>query len=116
MTHPLTPREKVELKPCPFCGGEAEYFSVSDRVGVRCADVMCAGSHRLPSAGEDSVALWNRRTALALAERVLGEDQALEILADEARAALEDTINGSLKRVPIDVCINVILRAKQGEA
>jgi hypothetical protein len=65
MTHPLTPREKVALKPCPFCGGEAEYFSVSDRVGVRCADVMCAGSHRLPSAGEDSVALWNRRTALA---------------------------------------------------
>lgn len=53
--------------------------------------------------------------ALALAERVLGEDQALEILADEARAALEDTINGSLKRVPIDVCINAILRAKQGE-
>ncbi|WP_278070511.1 hypothetical protein [Brevundimonas sanguinis] len=53
--------------------------------------------------------------ALALAERVLGEDQALEILADEARAAHEDTINGCLKRVPIDVCINAILRAKQGE-
>lgn len=53
--------------------------------------------------------------ALAMAERVLGEDQALEILADEARAALEDTINGSLKRVPIDVCINAILRIKQGE-
>lgn len=65
MTHPLTPREKVELKPCPFCGGEAEMFSMSDRIGVRCADVMCAGSHRLPAAGEDSVALWNRRTALA---------------------------------------------------
>lgn len=65
MTHPLTPREKVVLKPCPFCGGEAEMFSMSDRIGVRCADVMCAGSHRLPAAGEDSVALWNRRTALA---------------------------------------------------
>lgn len=65
MTHPLTPRGKVELKPCPFCGGEAEMFSMSDRIGVRCADVMCAGSHRLPAAGEDSVALWNRRTALA---------------------------------------------------
>jgi len=65
MTHPLTPRAKVLLKPCPFCGGEAEMFSMSDRIGVRCADVMCAGSHRLPSAGEDSVALWNRRTALA---------------------------------------------------
>ncbi|GAA0212720.1 hypothetical protein QOZ96_001085 [Brevundimonas nasdae] len=61
----MTPREKVELKPCPFCGGPAERVTIMSRVGVRCADALCAGSHRLPTEGEDSADLWNRRTALA---------------------------------------------------
>lgn len=65
MTQPMTPREKVELRPCPFCGGPAERVTIMSRVGVRCADALCAGSHRLPTEGEDSAALWNRRTALA---------------------------------------------------
>lgn len=62
MTHPT---DALRLVPCPFCGGEAERFEMADRAGVRCADVMCAGSHRLPSHGEDYVAAWNRRAAPA---------------------------------------------------
>ncbi|MBU2233140.1 MAG: Lar family restriction alleviation protein [Alphaproteobacteria bacterium] len=58
-----TPTDPLRLVPCPFCGGEAERFEMADRAGVRCADIMCAGSHRLPSHGEDYVAAWNRRAA-----------------------------------------------------
>ena len=55
--------DHAELAPCPFCGGEAERVTIAKREGVRCADVLCsAGSHRLPSLGEDAVAAWNRRT------------------------------------------------------
>lgn len=60
-----TPTDALRLVPCPFCGGEAERFEMADRAGVRCADIMCAGSHRLPSHGEDYVAAWNRRAAPA---------------------------------------------------
>lgn len=55
----------LELKPCPFCGGEAElklYGSgPATRSGVRCVDVMCAGSMRLPLPDEAPVAMWNTR-------------------------------------------------------
>jgi len=68
-----------ELKPCPFCGGEAElkfYGSgPATRSGVKCVDVMCAGSMRLPLPEENPVAMWNTRALAsrpAVAEGAIG--------------------------------------------
>lgn len=30
-----------ELKPCPFCGSEAEYYSDCEMVKVRCSNYDC---------------------------------------------------------------------------
>lgn len=52
--------------------------------------------------------------ALALAERVLGEDEALYWLSYVVRRAEEDTVNGSIKGLPLDLCA-AILRASEQE-
>lgn len=62
------------VKPCPFCGGEAERVTIQNRAGVRCADAMCAGSHRLPNEGEDAVAAWNTRAAQPSAGALVRDD------------------------------------------
>ena len=49
--------------------------------------------------------------ALALAERVLGEDEALYWLRAVTREAEEDTVSGCIKHLPIDLCI-AILKAR----
>lgn len=41
--------------------------------------------------------------ALALVERVAGEDRALEMLAEVAQAISDDTVNGSLKGLPLAI-------------
>lgn len=34
------------LKPCPFCGGEAEYLKVGNtKIGIREATIKCRGCH-----------------------------------------------------------------------
>ena len=56
----------IELKPCPFCGGEARLF-VNDGVRVLCA--KCRASSKIlvdsecykTSAVEKVIEAWNRR-------------------------------------------------------
>jgi len=59
----LTPIEP-ELKPCPFCGGEAALFD--DRNGARRYQVRCldcsTGRTLWASVKADAIAAWNRRT------------------------------------------------------
>ena len=49
-----------ELKPCPFCGGEADWFwdGINQRWQIRCEDctavVSCDGL-------EDAIEAWTRR-------------------------------------------------------
>ena len=63
-----------ELKPCPFCGGEAEISATGDYdeivVSVRCTE--CTARVRLADDSRDrdfdklkaeAVAAWNRRAA-----------------------------------------------------
>lgn len=60
----------IELKPCPFCGGEAEYFEERIYImnnaflmGVKCKDCggayMDADKKKCPN---DMFRAWNRRT------------------------------------------------------
>lgn len=69
MTHPLTPREKVELKPCPFCGGETISTHSQDTTeGPAYFWHKCetCGAETEGDYGEaDAASVWNRRTALA---------------------------------------------------
>lgn len=52
----------MELKPCPFCGSEAEIWGEEDMVKVRCSNYECMASKigwfdEPEEAAED----WNRR-------------------------------------------------------
>lgn len=48
-----------ELKPCPFCGGEAQCKELSGRYAVECAN-HCAGTRIFADKGK-AVEVWNRR-------------------------------------------------------
>ena len=52
-----------ELKPCPFCGGEAEYRPVgefSEKNGyVRCKNFCCEQYGYSPK--KEAIEAWNRR-------------------------------------------------------
>lgn len=58
--------KKIKLKPCPFCGSEADIFT-SDEVGylgndrytVKCGNCFCGTGH-YKDRGR-SVEAWNRR-------------------------------------------------------
>lgn len=53
----------AELKPCPFCGGEAEVVKNPDFVDVSCKNINCRGyacclHHKKK---KDAIEAWNRR-------------------------------------------------------
>lgn len=82
MTPPMTPREKVELKPCPFCGGDAVAGSNFDNdhyvmCGADCD--RCGGMVGYMKTEMAAIENWNRRTALASGS---GDHAELERLAD----------------------------------
>ena len=52
-----------ELKPCPFCGGEAEYYSDCDMVKVHCS-VCGANTSGWFDEPEEATADWNRRAVV----------------------------------------------------
>lgn len=50
----------IELKPCPFCGGEAHYVKCSDgEAWVRCKD--CGTETAIFDSVEEAAEAWNRR-------------------------------------------------------
>lgn len=53
----------AELKPCPFCGGEAKYRpagGISQDYGyVRCENLCCDQHCYLPK--KEAIEAWNRR-------------------------------------------------------
>lgn len=59
------PVDKIELKPCPFCGGNNLSIENDDYTGEFL--VLCAkcGPACLDKYKADSIALWNQRASLA---------------------------------------------------
>ena len=58
-----TPTEKTELKPCPFCGGEAELQPeglTACGYWVKCSECGIEQSETCEFA-EDAIEVWNRR-------------------------------------------------------
>lgn len=51
--------DKIELKPCPFCGGKAQCVEFYGMFHVICCDCYIAGRDR-PSIG-GAIEAWNRR-------------------------------------------------------
>ena len=52
------------LKPCPFCGGEAEKcnltkFDINDRCWVECKE--CGVSAKIYDSEQEAIEAWNRR-------------------------------------------------------
>lgn len=65
-----TPTEPEALAACPFCGGEAERFTIQDEGDNFGGDVVCckecgASSHVEFGRKENLVSCWNRRTPAA---------------------------------------------------
>lgn len=50
-----------ELKPCPFCGGEAKVSNVFGRAGVICKDCQAEMRGYLGMTEEEVKEAWNRR-------------------------------------------------------
>ena len=65
----MTPKEAIEIKPCPFCGGEAEviqfYFKgVANRLHYFCQCKKCGArlmNHRGFRTKAKAIEFWNRR-------------------------------------------------------
>lgn len=55
----------AELKPCPFCGGEAEIVNNGYFVDVSCKDHRCRGwaESLMNNTEEEAIEAWNRRTS-----------------------------------------------------
>ena len=96
-----------ELKPCPFCGGEAKismkyvgYGSLGlgahDWFGVYCAD--CDTSTREHQTEAEAIAAWNRRASgwVNCSERL--PERAVEVLAVDGKG----------------VCVAVLDRSAEG--
>ena len=57
-----------DLKPCPFCGGEAEIGFVFGRAGVMCNECNCTIRCDLGSTPQDAADEWNTRAELDSSE------------------------------------------------
>jgi Lar family restriction alleviation protein len=74
----MTSDERVELLPCPFCGGVDLYWPHgTDPAVIKCGGKNGCGAESGVQDGEDgeqtealAVAVWNRRAALAAAGSV----------------------------------------------
>ena len=72
-----------ELKPCPFCGGEAEYLNSETSEWVECSKCGAKGEIELwGTSGNCVYKNWNTRTESTELEQLRKERDELERLAD----------------------------------
>ena len=82
----------VELRPCPFCGGEAQRFTIEDEptnAGGDCIGCLKCGasSHVEFGRKENLVSSWNTRTPEA-ADRIARLEEALRAIAFECHETI----------------------------
>jgi Lar family restriction alleviation protein len=91
----MTAGKIVELKPCPFCCGEAQRFTIGDDEPTNAGgDCICcakcgASSHVEFGYKENLVSIWNTRTPAAatitsLTAEVATAVEALTAISDES--------------------------------
>jgi len=64
----MTEQEKVQLLPCPFCGGEARFVDGRLSINIRCGNYDCGITQRqyYYETTAEAIAAWNtRHTATA---------------------------------------------------
>lgn len=68
-------RKKREIKPCPFCGGEAEVIE-SDHSGTFfCWCDSCETRGNYYDTGAEAIEAWNKRTVLTCTKETAGEGE-----------------------------------------
>lgn len=75
----------AKLKPCPFCGGEAEVWvsDVTDRAIVYCT--VCDAQIRIRQNEQEAIEAWNHRVSEKSAENQRnGHEKDDEYWAEEA--------------------------------
>ena len=87
--NPNVTEERVSLKPCPFCGGEARLQSLPERFPsyVDCSECDCALEPSDYQSDADAIAAWNTRTPdpeLLAARRTI-EGAAGDVIAERQR-------------------------------
>jgi Lar family restriction alleviation protein len=101
----------VELKPCPFCGGEAELTGYrAPEFWVHCPQIGCKASTEAFGSKDKAIAAWNTRATTAQLDALREAREALEgmlpdnvclanvVLPDDALVPL-DTTMGELRAV-----------------
>lgn len=77
-----------KLKPCPFCGGEAEFISGVGFFCVSCS--FCCGETNLYNTGQEAIEAWNKRNQPTFTPNELDEiRKALEAYAPKSRKQWE---------------------------
>ncbi len=54
-------KRNKDLKSCPFCGGDAHFVKVGNKVSVRCKSTECENHTALYSHWSIAACRWNRR-------------------------------------------------------
>ena len=55
---------EIALKPCPFCGGEAEVRWYDGFPSASCTKCGCNTGMNINGSEREAIAAWNRRTIL----------------------------------------------------
>lgn len=74
-----------ELKPCPFCGGEAELNDCDDYVAYGCGNVACKAS-----AFSRTIQGWNTRTPRLTKEQREAVKEAIEWIYETNEGGRQD--------------------------
>jgi len=131
----MTSLEGVKLKPCPFCGGEAEILNLDDGENAGGSCISCtrclASSNVEFGRKENFVSNWNRRSPIGGLDREGGSASAHDLTAPSAAGgqpqsralacddcdgpAKSDDFNPIAERVICARCIETMLEAKSYE-